>query len=721
MRAQKTNPPLLGYSDVMSVRPGGSIAFKVSSAAAAPFSARLVRSISADPNPEGPGIIEEDASEFFTHSEFPSREQPFYPGSYGRGLEPLELVAEQELRLEATVYPTRDSGVEQTILSVGDLSVTLDGRMRVTLRRAGHTISKGPHLKLREWVRVVASITPGLVTVFCADPLSGARPMETTCSVQISLRQTGVPVVAATLADGIAAQHFNGKIEAPAIVCDGKIAAAWDFSNDIKSTTARATHGPDLALVNFPARAMTGAHWDASEMNWTHRPEHYAAIHFHDDDIYDFEWETNFEFTVPHNMPPGIYVMRLDCGGASDAIPFFVTAPLGRPKANLCVLVSTFTYVIYGNHARPDYSPDWQERMDAWNAYPYNPANHTEYGLSTYNYHSDGSGICHASHRRPLFNLRPGYLTFGNTPCSGLRHFQADSHLISWLHAKGIEYDIVTDAELHRDGRAAIAGYDVVTTGSHPEYHTSKTLDALRGYRDNGGHLLYLGANGFYWRIAVHSENDSMLEIRRAEDGIRAWAAEPGEYYNAFDGTYGGLWRRNARAPQDLVGIGFAAQGEFVGDPYERICHDPAFDWIFDGVEGDIFGDFGFSGNGAAGYELDHIDYRLGTPESATLLARSITRDSDLMLVPEEQLTHLTNLTGGPVRDALCAEMVHFDVPGGGSVFSTGSITFCGCLPWNNYENNISRLLENVLGNKLALATDSAEKQRIELEQKMEA
>ena len=41
--------------------------------------------------------------------------------------------------------------------------------------------------------------------------------------------------------------------------------------------------------------------------------------------------------------------------------------------------------------------------------------------------------------------------------------------------------------------------------------------------------------------------------------------------------------------------------------------------------------------------------------------------------------------------------MVYFEVPGGGSVFSTGSITFCGSLPWNNFENNISKLLENVI------------------------
>ena len=150
--------------------------------------------------------------------------------------------------------------------------------------------------------------------------------------------------------------------------------------------------------------------------------------------------------------------------------------------------------------------------------------------------------------------------------------------------------------------------YKTLITGTHPEYHTKETLDALCDFRDNGGSLNYLGGNGFYWRIAVHKENKSLLEIRRPEGGIRAWASEPGESYNAFDGTYGGLWRRNGRAPQELVGIGFTAQGNFYGHPYERKCFDTNFNWIFKGIKDNKIGDFGFSGNGAAGFELDHID-----------------------------------------------------------------------------------------------------------------
>ena len=47
--------------------------------------------------------------------------------------------------------------------------------------------------------------------------------------------------------------------------------------------------------------------------------------------------------------------------------------------------------------------------------------------------------------------------------------------------------------------------------------------------------------------------------------------------------------------------------------------------------------------------------------------------------------------------DILQSDMVFFEVPGGGSVFSTGSITFCGSLPWNKFDNNVSKLLENII------------------------
>ena len=278
------------------------------------------------------------------------------------------------------------------------------------------------------------------------------KPTFKKLNLELDLSQNASVVIAGKLNGDAITNCFNGKIEQPEIYIGSNSFASWDFSRNMSSMIVPGNDCPNLKLMNAPTRAVTGAFWDASEMNWQHKPEHYASIAFHEDDIYDFNWEPDFSFVIPSNMPSGIYIMRISCGDDYDAMPFFVCPEKDKPHAKVCVLVSTFTYAIYGNHARPDYDDTWLKKIADWNAYPHNPAQFQNYGLSTYNYHSDGSGICHASHKRPLFNLRPGYLTFGQANCSGLRHFQADSHLISWLHAKGIEYEIITDETCNQCG-----------------------------------------------------------------------------------------------------------------------------------------------------------------------------------------------------------------------------------------------------------------------------
>ncbi len=727
--------PLIGYCDRLSGRPGDKIEFKVSSTAAAPYHAQLVRSVSADPNPAGPGIIEEEVAADFAGA-YPSRGQPFFPGSYARITLKGAAPAIRSFTVIANIWPTLPgNGRAQAVFSWNSagsddgfvLMLDADGYPSVRIGDAqGHavTASTDRAVKNRAWVRIWASFDADdkRLEVGVAPLENAARPGE-----RSALTVTGFTPAApdtdlliAAMAGGARGDAvtgcFNGKIEAPVLFgravtpeemadhaggpAEGAL-AQWDFARGthgvrIEDIGPSALHGE---LVNLPARAMTGSNWTAREMCWRHAPAEYGAIHFHDDDIYDFGWETDFTFEIPETLKPGIYAARLSCNGQEDAIPFFVLPPKGRRQADLCVLVSTFTYSVYGNHARPDFEASWKDRFATWNAYPWNPAEHPEYGLSTYNFHSDGSGICHASHRRPLMNLRPGYVTYGYGESSGLRHFQADSHLMAWLEAKGLDYDIVTDQELHDEGVSAIAGYAAVTTGSHPEYHTRETLDALTDYRDQGGKLLYLGGNGFYWRVALHESEPGAIEIRRAEGGIRAWAAEPGEYFNAFDGAYGGLWRRSGRPPQKIAGVGFSAQGQFEGSYYRRNRKSPppSAAWVFEGIEDEILGDFGLSGGGAAGFELDRADVRLGSPENIEILASSEGHSDAFVLVPEEQLTHITNWPGEPVEHLLRADMTYFELPDGGAVFSTGSITFCGSLPHNNFENNISKLLENVI------------------------
>lgn len=43
------------------------------------------------------------------------------------------------------------------------------------------------------------------------------------------------------------------------------------------------------------------------------------------------------------------------------------------------------------------------------------------------------------------------------------------------------------------------------------------------------------------------------------------------------------------------------------------------------------------------------------------------------------------------------ADITYFTTPNGGAVFSTSSISWAGSLSHNNYSNNVSRMMNNVL------------------------
>ena len=722
--------PLIGYSDRLSAEPGETVEFKVSSRSDRPFEARLVRVICGDPNPDGPGIKEVPVAADFEGS-WPSHAKDAHLGSFARvdGARP----GDGATTVVATVWPTRPECSGQGIVSwlAGDTGLTLmvDGERGAVLRAAAspggavEEIAVGKPLRIRTWYRVWASVDPESGTMAVGQaPLDGTVVVDDSGSAHLqaagalSTAGAGDLFIAACGGDPVGG-HFNGKVERPYIVGAGPggsgappprepdgaspVIADWDFSREIPSQRVvdAGPNGWHGVLVNLPTRAMKGSTWTGEEHCWRHAPEHYGAIHFHDDDLHDCGWDTDFTYTVPEGLPSGAYAARLSCGEHEDMIPFFVRPRLGKPGSAICVLVPTFTYTVYGNYSRGLTNDEYRARARDWGARERTADDHREYGLSTYNFHRDGSGIGFASRLRPVLNLRSEFLSYVDARGSGLRHYPADTHLFDWLEECGYRFDVVTDEDLHREGHDLIAPYQVVLTTSHPEYHTARTLDALEQFLGGGGRLMYLGGNGFYWRVALHDDVPGAVEIRRAEGGIRAWAAEPGEYYNAFDGQYGGLWRRNDRPPQRLAGVGFSGQGQFVGSYYVREpgADDPRAAWIFEGVPDRILGDFGLSGGGAAGFELDRVDHRLGSPPNTLILATSEQHGETFVVVPEELLTHIATWPGEAPEALIRSNMAFFETGRGGAVFSVGSITYCGSLADDGYDNNISRITRNVL------------------------
>ena len=731
--------PLTGYAERLSARPGQTLRFHVANSTGIAVSACVVRVRCADANPAIGGIKTESVAIDVTTLAEPGP-QSVPAGSYGvvgpTGM--LNQVSDCTFSLQ--IHPTLALTRRQVIMSGLDdsghgieLELTPALMLRGTIGTAAGqaTVETELPVSLHAWTSVTLSVdstgrTLSLTATPHADraaaqtvimPLSGAPSLDAR-SRRLSL---------GSASDTAPVDTFNGRLEHPMLMSQAQARTgadasadargdacigAWDFSLEMHTNRIIDTgpHGHHGELINTPTRAVCGSLWTGQEHCFRHAPEQYGAIHFHDDDLDDCRWPATHAVTLPEGFKSDAYALLLKAGDVEENIPFFVVPPKGQANAKIAVLVSTYTYTVYGNHARPEWmnDPAWREahvaQSKAWHAYPYNPGEHRDYGLSTYNYHTDGSGIALVSWRRPMLNLRIGYITYPYPEIrgSGLRHYPADSHLLMWLAHMGHDVDLITDVELHREGKALLEQYKVVVTGSHPEYHTAQMLDALQTYRDTGGKLVYLGGNGFYWKIALDPARDGIVEIRRGEGGIRAWAAEPGEYYNQYDSQYGGLWRRNARPPQKLVGVGFTAQGNFVGSHYRinpAARTNPKVSWIFDGVTAETVGGEGFSGRGAAGFELDRVDKRLGSPESAIVVAASENHppEAPWMLVPEEQLTHITTIPGQTHKALIRADMTWFDCPGGGEVFSVGSITFCGSLPVDHFNNDISRILDNVL------------------------
>jgi len=491
-----------------------------------------------------------------------------------------------------------------------------------------------------------------------------------------------------------------------------QVVAAWDFQANIGKNIAStkivdtSQNGLDGFTVNMPSRGMTGYNWTGDEISYRHAPDEYGAIHFHDDDIDDARWEPDFSFKIPDDLPSGIYAARLRIGGISssdteDYIPFFVRPPLGTTTADIALIVPICSYLAYSND---NLATDaviaelLRGAVPVMQVSDLHMNSHREYGLSLYSVHSDGSGVFYSSRLRPILNIRPKYRHWLSP---SLWQFNADLHLTDWLEKKEFKYDVYTDADLEREGVGLLNRYKTILTGTHPEYVTEKMIESFANYQHSGGRFMYVGGDGFYWCTSFHPDNENIVEVRKGEAGNRAYTTDPGEYSQAFDGGFGGMWRARGRAPSKVCGLTFAAYGFDVGSYYRRMPEGnlPTCSWIFDGVgEDEVIGDFGLVGGGAAGLEIDRYAADVGTPHQVYVLARS-EGHGDLMQQVNEEILHYARgyWGGGDENPMVRADMIYYKTANDGATWAPGSLTWCGSLSHNDYDNNVSRITENVL------------------------
>jgi N,N-dimethylformamidase len=597
------------------------------------------------------------------------------------------------------------------------------GRIRARTGGADLALRQAP-LANRRWYRVEVELdvdrhlVRGRVTT-PPSPSPGRDLLEVD-EGWVETRATPTPsdldelILAGARIDGRSRGHFDGRLARPRLTIDDT-ELVWDLASEQDSpllAEVGATDGDRPPrhgqLHQLPARGVTGPGWDGSVQRWTDDPGQWDAVHFHTDDLYDAGWPVTAELTLPRTLPSGIYAFRIhrdesatgDEHGETDRIPFFVRPEAGAATADVALLVSSATYLAYANHRMLFEGADFiasRSRLRPEHDYV---RLHPEVGPSMYERHRDGSGVMFSSRRRPVLNCRPGADGWNFTPDTDLNAF-LEHVLGEGVGGGGTEparrHDIISDEDLHHDGMAALRPYRVIVTSTHPEYWSTAMLDALAEWQRGGGRLLYLGGNGFYWRVAFSDHWPGAMELRRAEDGVRNWETGPGESYHAWGGEYGGMWRRIGRAPNELVGIGFAAQGFDRASHYEiapeALTGRTA--WMWDRVEL-VDGRLGTSGlgGGAAGQEIDRYDPHLGSPAHAVVVASATDFGPDMVRTKEE--------FGGsviyPIPDPLVrADVVFYETPGGGAVFSVGSISWFGALARNHYQNDVAQLTANVI------------------------
>jgi len=691
---------LIGYLDRWSARAGDSVGLHVHASSPVTVEARLLSLARLD---TAAGAREVVADVPVVPCDAGPQRTPI--GSWGT-LPLPSFDARDGWSLSLFVRPTLAEVGTVLAVAIGDgpqLLVRWSGHGALELCTGGGEPLAVLPTRLQEWSLLSVSVQRGVGAMYVHETrrwggasASFAVPQEPWTDAPTRLWLATAPPDRDAAVDG-----FEGLLEAPVLLAGWHdaaalaalrrrrgvpfdapgVLAAWDFARETWSARVidAGPHGCHGVVHQGATRLVPGVWWRAGILDPARDPEGFAAIHFHKDDLLDARWERGGQLVLPAGLASGVYGVQLRSADAEDVIPLWVRPAAGGTTQPMAFLAPTYTYLAYGN------APDAMLGPPYWGSeHPSERQRHRhpEFGPSLYSRHADKTGVSLVSRHRPLLTVRPGVRPWG---------FEADRLLTHWLAQEGYPYDVLTDEDVDLDGDAALSPYRVLVTGNHPEYWTAGMLDALDGWLERGGRLVYLGGNGFYWRVSTRRDLPGVLECRRAEGGTRPWIAEPGCAHHQLDGEHGGLWRRLGRAPQRIVGVGFAGQGFVRSAPYR--VRDAARDgwtaFALAGVPNALIGTSGLLGGGAAGQEIDRHDRRLGTSEHAVVLASSQgLHDAHTLRTLEELLSHEPFVADPKVR----ADMT-LTPREQGMVFATGSMAYVGALD----DADIARVTRNVL------------------------
>src|ERR1700733_4715719 len=438
------------YTDKLSVKPGDTLNVMASGDATDTMRAQLVRLIHGDEHPDGPGYIEQSVASPIDR-DWPVRKQYIQKGNFLQVADAQnKLAATGPITLHAYIFPTLPDAGREILLgrwsvdgtSGFGLGINPSGRLEFWVGDSTPPDALAAEVKLipRVWYFVAVSYDPasGVATLYQEavinrynSLLSKIVPYDYRSHVAETLRvrptlpeHSGFLIGAATERNAARgafySQCYNGKIDRCGVqgaaldrsaldaIRDGGtpdaagVLAYWDTSTGytergigdlVLDTGPSQLHAEG---VNRPVRGQTGWNWNGRNDCFRFAPREFGGIEFHADALIDCRWEPRLTLTVPADLKSGVYAIKLTAEDVEEYTPFIVRS--AAPRASICLLIPTASYLAYANggsafdaeqlQSITAVTPIFQE-LDV-EVYK----NNVEFGLSTYDSHDDGVGVC---------------------------------------------------------------------------------------------------------------------------------------------------------------------------------------------------------------------------------------------------------------------------------------------------------------------------------------
>ncbi len=239
----------------------------------------------------------------------------------------------------------------------------------------------------------------------------------------------------------------------------------------------------------------------------------------------------------------------------------------------------------------------------------------------------------------------------------------AEWRLLGWLEREGFAYDYYAETQFH-EGVLNLDDYQVLIISTHPEYWSQEMYFRLKAWvHERGGKLLYLGGNGLNCEVKFLDPQTMVVMNGDERDRIAKGVAE--SRFHVYQ-----------ESEANLLGVVFSYDGIMTSAPY-KVLDENHWAYAGTGMKNDAtFGEASLHRRvpgGASGHETDKVSSH--SPKNVQILAHGLN--------PEN---------GG-------ADIVTYDTPSGGEVFSVGSITWPSSILVDDVVSKMTRnVLERFLG-----------------------